>query len=133
MTAANVLLRAANAIETGRVTWGRRFFIDPASGCRCALGALTYAVAPEDLDGDPFNLPAPLGMLTYEAAELLANYLINEQGAPRCMDDEYGFDVVETVGSWNDEPERTKADVVAALRAAADQHRRHAIAVGGVE
>lgn len=95
-------------------SWGTGWFIT-ADGSRCALGAITWAVAPDDADGDPRYHTASI-----HAAELLARYLISERNVPVAATGDDKLDVIETVGDWNDSPGRTAGEVIAALRAAAD-------------
>ena len=122
MTTADVLRATAKAFSNGEIAWGQEWFIKLPEvddcGARCALGGIAYAVDPGDLDGNPFFIEPGLRVLSVAAAVDLASYLIEELGASRCMTDGE-FDVVETVGGWNDEPGRTVEQVVAALEAAA--------------
>lgn len=119
MTTAQLLRKTARQLATGEITWGREEFVNRATGCRCLLGALTFAADPYDRDGDPqFNGDALI------AAGMLADYLVVDLGATEAGDRTFhGWvrDVVETVGNWNDEDGRTLADVVAALEGAADR------------
>lgn len=130
MTATFVLHRAARALATGEIAWGREWFINPGitpgqvnrgRGCRCALGAIGYAADPSDPDGNPLFVDLSVRPIASAAAVALADYLIDELGAARCVDDDGEFNVIETVGGWNDEPRRTVHEVVAALNAAADR------------
>lgn len=115
-----VLRCAAHALRNGEITWGRHWFIDPDTSCRCALGALAYAADPDDVDSDPQHAGTP----AWAAMYALADYLVTELGAARCTDEDDDMpvlDPVETVGGWNDDDDRTVADVIAALEGAA-QH-----------
>lgn len=119
MTAAFVLHRAARALRTGEIQWAPEWFIAP-DGCRCSLGAITYAADPSDPDGDPRFVDPSVRPIATGAALALADYLVDELGAVRAVDPETDeVDVVETVGSWNDQPGRTVSQVIAALDAAA--------------
>jgi hypothetical protein len=126
MTASFVLHRAARALASGEVPWGRKFFVE-TDGCRCALGVVAYAADPSDPDGDPRYVDRSVRPDATAAVEALADYLVNELGAPRCVTEDGGLDVIETVGGWNDEPDRTVNQVVAALMAAA-RYARKAVA-----
>ena len=127
LTPAGVLLAAADWIEADPTRWGREVLIDPDKGCRCALGAIALAADPNDHDGDPFyvggifpDLYRPIRKAAVAAVDVLADYVTHELGAPWCNSKAVGGpDVVETIGGWNDAPDRTPSEVVAALRAAA--------------
>lgn len=116
MSPAEVLRKAADGYRTGQIEWGREWFHDPATDCRCALGAITWAVASNDEDGNPWFA----GTVAWVPAVALADYLTNELGAPRCTTDGL-FDPIETVGGFNDRPDMTVERIIAALDAAAER------------
>lgn len=115
-----VLNAAADWLEQPG-NWGKGYFVDPDTGCRCALGAIALTGNPNEPSGDP-TYGNPLGDA---AAHAFADYLVDELGAPSCFygdDEEQSFtlDVLETVGGWNDAQDSPEP-VVAALRACAEQ------------
>lgn len=120
LTPAAALRAAADFLEQDPTRWGRDCFIDQATGCRCALGAISHALDPADTDdGNPMR--TGIGERT---ALVLAGYLIEHLDAlPAGHHGPWGdfvVDPVETVGEWNDRADRTVADVIEALRDAAD-------------
>lgn len=117
MTPAQVLRRAAEAYRNGDIKWGQNWFRDPDTGCRCAGGALAFAVGSDEDD------PTEASHASDSAMWALAQYLVDELGAPRVLTDpdEDVMDVVETVGGWNDDPARTPDQVIAALEAASER------------
>lgn len=120
-TVAYTLHRAAAAYRVGEIRWGREHFIRPDDGCRCALGAITYAVDPATGDGNPHYLTDPAARNVAEAAaEALAVYLVHELDAIPAYEGRV-LDVVETVGNWNDETARDATQVADALDAAGHQ------------
>lgn len=121
-TPADVLRAAADAFRTGRFTWGTEWFYEPATGCRCMLGGIAQVADPTDVDGNPYFVISDARAVSRRAAEILADYLVDELGAARCVDTDTEDGVIETVGGWNDEPGRTLAEVIAALEAAADYY-----------
>lgn len=129
--AADVLLRAADALATGTLPWGRDQFVCP-DGARCVLGAIAWAADQTDSDGDPRWVRLDVRPAAVDAMDLLARYLIDERDAPAAGSMEvdpatwtnvFVMDPIETVGDWNDQPDRRLADVVTALRAAAQVTR----------
>ena len=97
MTAvADVLNGAAGLIE--RDGWCQRQYRDE-NGCRCLAGAID-AVAGEDPE---FHWESTEDAVTVRARHAVADV------------------VGKNWSSWNDEPGRTKAEVVAVLRAAAER------------
>jgi hypothetical protein len=122
MTPAGVLRQAADWFAEDPTRWGKKFFINPVDGCRCALGGVAQVIAPRDLDGDPTKL------LDYESTELglwvadfLADYLVDQFSVPVAESVVPGDGAVETIANWNDEEERDAIDVIVVLRAAADE------------
>lgn len=102
MDARDVLLRAAGLVQRG---WSRGAFARFADGTTadphardaeawCALGALRRA--------------SGKGVSIYDAADFLWRQIQDGQ-------------CIRGVAEWNDAPERTQAEVVAALRSAADK------------
>jgi len=116
MTPAQVLRRASEAYRNGDIQWGQGWFRHPETECRCAGGALAFAVRSDDDD--------PTTSYDGETAMwVLARYLVDELGAPRATTDpdDDVMDVIETVGGWNDTPGRTPDEVIAALEAASER------------
>jgi len=127
VTPADVLRATAAAYRNDDIEWGRDYFINLETGCRCALGGITYAVEPDDPDGNPFLINSEGdGRITAEAAAEFADYLVDVLDAPDAGSrDRYGYwlrDHIEVVGKWNDDPARTLDEVLAALDAAADRY-----------
>lgn len=116
-TPADVLRAAADWFEEDPARWGQEWYLDPKTGCRCTLGAIAYVVHPDDKDCDPQYVKVAVAK---EAVAALEDYLLNEVGFVRNFSDP-DVDFGPYVGDWNDAPDRTVADVVAALRAAADR------------
>jgi hypothetical protein len=116
MTPAEILLKAADGFRTGQIQWGVGWFHDPRTDCRCALGGIAWAAAPDDEDGNPFFLRMPAAD---DAARALAQYLIDTDYAIAYRDLGYEERIVGTVGNWNDDTDTTIADVIAVLEAAA--------------
>jgi hypothetical protein len=117
--AADVLRRAAEAYDNGALTWGREWFVGIDVRCRCVLGAIAWAVDPDNEIGNPLLLNPQLRRLAEPAVAALADYLIEEQDAVRVLDDLSDADLIETVGRWNDGPGGEVADVINALEGAA--------------
>ncbi len=88
------LRAAADVLE--RDGWTQEFFTDQA-GCHCAAGAVRV-VAYEKGDKACYR----------DAVEALAAYVT-------------GTDNLIALYRWNDNPDRTSAEVIAAFRAAADK------------
>lgn len=135
MSAVTVLRGAAQLLRTGQVAWGRGYFFDQVAGCRCALGAIAIAADPRDEDGDPRSVAQQARADAIAAVDLLVGFLVHEFDAVPALhleeiegDEVRVVDPIETVGGWNDEPERTVDDVVRALEAAADHVERTASA-----
>ena len=104
MTPREALLRAAELVELGHTkgasardaSGGVVLANSPCAVCFCALGAMraaTCGLPTEDEQDDAF----------FAARGVLLGYLDRDTTVP-----------------WNDAPERTQADVVQALRAAAE-------------
>lgn len=112
---AELLNAAADWLEADPARWGRDWFVDK-KGCRCAAGAIAYAANP-DRDTEEGGNPNT-GDGSYDAVEVFADYLVHALGAPRCEAMQES-EPIETVGGWNDDPARTPAQVIDALRDAA--------------
>ena len=124
-----VLLRgAATYVETHG--WHQRSRYDlrddiVATPPACAVGALcitAYGTALADLLHTPEPTEAQWWALV-EALGVLAGHLTGHgmpYVAPEDVDDVYEW----VIGGWNDQPDRTLAEVTAALRAAADEWDR---------
>lgn len=119
---APILRRAAEAFREGELTWGREWFAQTDDNrCRCAGGAIAYALEPSSRDADPLFGDGDR-VLGRAAMWALAAYLVDELGAADCVyPDTVVRDVIETVGAWNDTEATSVADVIAALDAAADR------------
>lgn len=126
--AAALLRKAAAGYRTGQITWGRNAFIGD-DGCRCLVAAITWAADPTDADngGNPFWLRNPHARLAAQTAvAALAEHLTCQLGWPWRMDgDEY--DLNETLGAWNDDADRTLADVIGELEIVAEGIRPAAL------
>jgi hypothetical protein len=122
---AELLRRAARALETGEVTWGQGDFIT-TSGCRCALGTITYAAdGIACTDGNPRHITsdALTRINATLAAATLADWITQRlDGIPAYDDGE--LNIIETVGEWNDRTGRSLDDVIEALTDAADEWDR---------
>lgn len=114
MTPADVLRGAADWLAEEPARWGLGYFIAPFTKCRCAAGAIAWVLDPSDREGNPTELrdPERCDLGSY-AMDVLANYLTDHRGAP------LADDVVESVATFNDDPDTTVDAVIAALRAAA--------------
>lgn len=117
MTPAEVLRRASEAYRNGDIQWGQEWFRHPDTNCRCALGAVAYALDPDEPEGNP-RYTGPAG---HDATGILADHLVDECGAIRCVGEDEMESVIETVAAWNDEPDRTPDEVIAALEAASER------------
>lgn len=115
-TPAAVLRAAASYFETDPTRWGRHFYRNSKTGCRCALGGIAWAVDPDDEDGD---LSIYAYGPSFAAAALLMDYLIIEVGVPCEIPTP-----VCVVGAWNDDERTGVTDVITGLRAAADRAER---------
>jgi hypothetical protein len=117
VTAAEILRRAAEAYRNGDIEWGRGWFRDPDTGCRCAGGALAF-VATRGAESDPTCTREGEGALW-----VLARYLVDDLGANRIQSDpdDDVMDPVVTVAEWNDRLDRTPDQVIAALEAASER------------
>lgn len=117
-TPADVLRAAADQLDAHPEMWGRDFWRDPATGCRCSGGLIAYVIAPDDGDGDPFGLTDTAQRHLAEAAiELFEAHVLPE------LLDEFGGDGLGTeplIGLWNDRIARDAAHVAETMRAAAD-------------
>jgi hypothetical protein len=132
MIPASLLRKAASGYRDGDLEWGRLYYLSPATGCRCVLGALSWAVDPDVADDySPIETAtrANLSPEDARAVELavaaLADHVADELG-DYCLTDGVP-DLLETIGTWNDEPDTTLDVVLAALDAAADQASRTAV------
>lgn len=94
-TPGDVLLKAVEAI--GALGWGRAVFQDGTGGPVCALGAIGIVVS--DYAGG------------FEETELGAR-------ATHLLADEVGCETYE-IPDWNDDPARTKEEVIDAMTKAA--------------
>lgn len=128
-TPAVVLRAAAEGYRAGAIAWGRNVLIDPVTHCRCALGALAWALDPDDEDGDPrWVTGTELRGVAQQAIDGLADYIVTELDASEAVDVQETAsgeevrvrDPFETIGDWNDR-QGSSAPVVAALRAAAER------------
>ncbi len=96
-----VLLRAADIVrERGLAKW----HLEDDLGRVCVHGAILIATS-----GDPYGDSQP-GSLEVEACQALCSYL-QQSGAEKI----YGYGAAE----WNNEPDRTADEVIAALEGAA--------------
>lgn len=124
-TAAQVLRAAALILDTHPEMWGRDYWRDPTTGCRCSGGLIAYVIDPGYEDGDPYGL----GDHSKHPARLLAEQsiaLFEEHVRPELVD-RYGEDGVRDaakgeplIGLWNDRFARGPAHVAETMRAAAD-------------
>lgn len=117
-TPAQLLTAAADWLDENPDRWGRNDYVDPTTGCRCALGAIALAADPSDEDGDPFRLailrevdPARR-IAAQRAVAQLADHLTDNLGAVQ------GITSPATVGEWNDR-QSDPQPVIDAMRAAA--------------
>lgn len=125
VTPSDVLRATALLFETNPEFWTREWYRAPETGCRCTLGAISYVVAPDNEDADPYELPLDgTRALALAAIDALERYLLNEVGfaRPYIVDDDMPLEAGPLVGDWNDSPGRTVHEVIGTLRAAA----RHA-------
>lgn len=120
LTPADVLRRAAWGFRAHQIDWGPGWFLDPHTGCRCALGGIAWAVDPSNEDGNPFFVSPALRVVAEVAVQALADHLIEEHGVPACRTDG-AFDPVETVGGYNDQDDMIVDRIIAALEAAAER------------
>lgn len=131
MTSTGAALRiAAGAFREGRIEWGKGEYrsstIVFTPSC-CAAGAITFAVDPTDIDGDPRWVHSDLRPISVAAVDELAAYLVDTLGATDRGEyvDDGGLvwvrESVEVVADWNDDEVRTVDEVIAALEAAADR------------
>lgn len=107
-TVPEVLARAADIIEERG--WRQGWFVDPDTGCVCAVGAMHVAVGLPPDASIYTSENSPEWQLADAAWETFGRWLASKTGKPS-----------ESAGGWNDHPSRTQAEVVAALRAAAKQ------------
>lgn len=115
-----VLRVAADLLDTNPRLWGRDYWLDPATGCRCSGGLIAYVIAPDNADADPYRLPAgeQLG-LAIATIELFEQHVEDE------LFDRFGPDGVRDaseplIGLWNDRVCRDAAHAAQTMRAAAD-------------
>ena len=106
MTISDVLSRAADAIQERGHCKGN--FVD-AAGNLCVAGALYLAA----------GLPVVGIAKPRDGWDAAKSYADADEAAAA-----FRRYVGSSVYTWNDQPERTKEEVVAALRAAAEQHRQ---------
>jgi hypothetical protein len=97
------LRAAADVLE--RDGWTQGVYV-ANDGCRCALGAILGVVDPEADTPSWFADAEQQQRFTFAADALI-----------KAMDFNLGLYLVD----WNDDPGRTADEVIAALRAAADQ------------
>lgn len=118
-----VLRAAALILDSHPELWGREFWLDPATGCRCTGGLIALAVCPDDPDGDPYLVGEgrddPRRALAAEAIALFEAYVTDE------LFDRFDPEGVQAageplIGLWNDRCARDAAHVAATMRAAAD-------------
>lgn len=121
-TPADVLRAVALILDTHPEMWGREFWLDPDTGCRCSGGLIAYVICPDDPDGSPYGLPK--GELRALAEATIA--LFEAHVEPELVDS-YGEDGVlaaakgePLIGLWNDRFAGGPADVAETMRAAAD-------------
>lgn len=133
MTPAGLLRKAASGFRDGDLAWGRLYYLSPVTGCRCVLGALTWAIGLDVADDvSPIEAAtlanlAPADARAVEVAVAVLADVVADEVGDYCWTDG-APDLLETVGGWNDEPETTLDDVLAALEAAADRADRMAVA-----
>jgi hypothetical protein len=117
VTTGTVLRRTAEAFRSSEITWGRKWFHDPTTGCRCLLGGIAYAVDADYLDSDPRFVSRPAEAMA--VVDFLAQHLVDEGLVPAAVD-EGVLDSIETVAEWSDAPERTVEEVITRLELAAE-------------
>jgi hypothetical protein len=123
----DVLNAAADHITRHGLHKGE-FFSPTDDLCACVLGtiAIVTTLANEDRDADTVDCePAAVAFLEYLAvtAPHLVLKLHGGAAITTTGDDVFftaaGVNLIETVGAWNDAPERTAEQVVDTLRSAA--------------
>ncbi|SNR32729.1 DUF6197 family protein [Blastococcus mobilis] len=121
LTADAVLRAAADHLDAHPEAWGKEFWRDPATGCRCSGGLIALIVAPDDQDGDPYALPLDgRRALATAAIEAFEAYVHDE------LLDRFDPEGIQAageplIGLWNDRCARDAAHVAATMRAAADR------------
>lgn len=102
VTAEDVLRTAAEAYQSGDITWGVEFYHDKETGTRCALGAIGWVTGHHPI--------------YHVAVRVLADYiaeLTESEGELTCP--------TGVVSSYNDRPESTVEDIISVMYAAADR------------
>ena len=95
------LRAAADVLE--RDGWTQNTNLNEETGCRCAMGALAYVASNGETSHDGVLRDTPRDIRLRAATGPLVDLINNG------------------ITMWNDTPGRTAAEVVAALRAAADK------------
>ncbi len=103
-----VLRRAADVLRCAGHLKNALYVESPVAGPVCAMGAINRA--------DHGSAKYGFGEMSQTAARALSEFLGLEPWAS--ADKEWRWS--ETVASWNNAPERTAAEVIAALEGAAD-------------
>jgi hypothetical protein len=127
-TPAQVLRDAALYLERHGWTQGDYYaLIDSPTRPACALGAICVAVRGTCLGALRASADTPEQRTAIRAtADFLAHWLADhDDKSPNCElgDDDAILDLV--VSDWNDDADRTKADVITTLRRAADDWDHH--------
>lgn len=119
LTADAVLRAAADYLDDVPARWGRQFWRDPATECRCSGGLIALIVAPEDQDGDPYRLPLDGRRELAAAAVALFEAHVHQELLDRLGPD--GLDGEPLIGMWNDYIARDAQHVAETMRAAAER------------
>lgn len=131
LTADAVLRAAADLLDANPALWGRDWYLDPATGCRCTGGLIAYAINPDNPDGDPYALgdrrDHPERLLAAAAITLFEAHVTDE------LFDRFDPEGVQAageplIGLWNDRCARDAAHVAETMRAAARRARAATLA-----
>jgi len=105
MTPQETLIKAAELIEEHG--WDRHTYYDPDTDCYCVDGAIMAVTGHEPMiDG-------------YRLSKTTQD-LYDRDAAEQLLMEHLGISTIPALFRWNDDPDRTKEEVVSALKAAAN-------------
>lgn len=117
---AETLEEVADKFESGRFGWMQNNFSDMLATSFCAIGALRYVYFQNNRNR--IVASADGGKEVSVEAATIGGYLARSIGCPPgILNQDINF-----IPSWNDEPHRTKEDVIEAFKQAAKEIRNAA-------